>query len=294
MNATVAAGARLSPRARIADTVTSAGSPDRANEDALGASDNVAFVIDGATGLADTPLTEGPTDAAWLATAAVEALSAHVATGERDPKRLMEKAAETVALRFEQEKLRAPVARYEIPTAAMLIAVFEENRIRIAELGDTRLYVLADAGLADVGGLETGRDLERENAARLIAPGSTIRTPEVLEHLRKVRDLANTEAGYWVFAADPEPAKRARVHEVPLGPGGATALLLTDGLDALVANYGRTDAAGLVAAARERGLAALVDEVRHVERVEDADRKRFPRFKQSDDATAILVEVDPA
>lgn len=289
-----AAGPRLGPRAQLVETVCEPGSPERPNEDTHGHAGAFAWVVDGATGLGDTPLTDGPTDAAWLARAADAALATGVAAGERDPFALIAAAAADVAARFEREKRRDPAHRYEIPTAAMLVARFDEDAIEIAELGDTRLYHLdADGTCRAVGGVERGRDLERENAARLVTPGTTIRTPEVLEHLRAVRDLANTPEGYWVFAADPEPARHARRHTIPLDDRPATALLLTDGLDALSATYGRLDPAALVRAARADGLGALVRAVRRVERVEDPDRRRYPRFKQSDDATGVLVEIAP-
>lgn len=286
--------APIGPRGRLVDAFTAPGSPERANEDAFGHAEDVVWVIDGATGLGDAPLTDAPTDATWLARAADEAFAARVRAGEREPFALMNAAAADVAERFRRERLRAPEHRYEIPTAAVLIARFGADAIEVAELGDTRLYVLGEDGaLADVGGVEVGRDLERENAARLVKPGDTIRTPEVLAHLRSVRDLANTEGGYWVFAADPEPACRARRHRVPLGAGRARALLLTDGLDAIVANYGRLDPAGLALAAAERGIARVVDEIRRIEREEDPDRIAYPRFKRSDDATGVLVEIAP-
>ena len=47
---------------------------------------------------------------------------------------------------------------------------------------------------------------------------------------------------------------------------------------------------GLIAAVAEQGLSALMDELRAVE-ADDPDGVRFPRFKQSDDATALFVEV---
>ncbi len=39
------------------------------------------------------------------------------------------------------------------------------------------------------------------------------------------------------------------------------------------------------------GLAGLLQELRHIEREVDPDGTRFPRFKRSDDATALLVKT---
>jgi hypothetical protein len=44
-----------------------AGSKDRENDDAMGATSSIAFVLDGVTSLADPPLMKGRSDAAWVA-----------------------------------------------------------------------------------------------------------------------------------------------------------------------------------------------------------------------------------
>jgi hypothetical protein len=46
----------------------------------------------------------------------------------------------------------------------------------------------------------------------------------------------------------------------------------------------------LFAAAEGRGLAALAGELRSIEAA-DPEGVRFPRFKRSDDATALLLRV---
>jgi len=47
---------------------------------------------------------------------------------------------------------------------------------------------------------------------------------------------------------------------------------------------------GLVAAARDKGLKALAEELREIEEG-DPEGRQFPRFKKSDDATAILLKL---
>ncbi|MCC0030081.1 MAG: hypothetical protein H6891_07430 [Brucellaceae bacterium] len=67
---------------------------------------------------------------------------------------------------------------------------------------------------------------------------------------------------------------------------------MSDGFAALWQSYGRYDAAGFVEAALARSLDALVEELRHTETVEDPDGFTHPRFKVSDDATAVLCRVE--
>ena len=70
----------------------------------------------------------------------------------------------------------------------------------------------------------------------------------------------------------------------------ALVLIASDGFLALVSDYGAYDMQGLMAAVAEKGLAALGEELRAIED-HDPLGEKFPRFKKSDDATAILLRV---
>ena len=71
---------------------------------------------------------------------------------------------------------------------------------------------------------------------------------------------------------------------------GAAILLASDGFLALAGDYGAYGAAGLMQAAMARGLAPLGEELRAIEEA-DAEGVKFPRFKKSDDATALLLKL---
>jgi hypothetical protein len=71
---------------------------------------------------------------------------------------------------------------------------------------------------------------------------------------------------------------------------GSTLLLATDGFLALASDYGAYSADSLMTAAQEKGLAALGEELRAIE-AGDSGGDKFPRFKKSDDATALLLRL---
>ncbi len=71
---------------------------------------------------------------------------------------------------------------------------------------------------------------------------------------------------------------------------GTVLLLATDGFLALASDYGVYSADSLMAAAQSKGLAALGEELRTIE-AGDAGGDKFPRFKKSDDATALLLQL---
>lgn len=91
----------------------------------------------------------------------------------------------------------------------------------------------------------------------------------------------NRPGGYWVAAADPEAAGHAVTGFVPLA-GVSRVALLTDGAARAADMFGwpwgdvlALGAGGLIAAVRETEAS-------------DPGRARWPRFKVSDDATAVI------
>src|SRR6267142_608052 len=92
----------------VIDEITLPGSPERANEDALGATGTIAFVLDGVTGLADSPLLPGKSDAAWVSAAARDLLLQHGPGRSADLRGLIRVVAEGITERFARERARAP------------------------------------------------------------------------------------------------------------------------------------------------------------------------------------------
>lgn len=272
---------------KVLGAASAPGGPDRANEDGYGAEGRFAWVVDGATGLGDEELLPGPSDAAWLAATMDAAFRAH-AEAAADPADLLARAAGDCERRFIAERSRPAKERYEIPTASVVVAAFGPDGVEIAELGDCAIYIASGDEVARFGGTEAGRALEQENARNMMGPDGR-RSPEVLAFLRLVRNQANTPQGYPIFAPDAESAAGARLHRHPATAGEA--LLLSDGYEAAIDDYGLYDPPGLIEAARA-DIRAPLDALRDVEGG-DPECRRFPRFKPSDDATAMLVRFGP-
>ena len=71
---------------------------------------------------------------------------------------------------------------------------------------------------------------------------------------------------------------------------GSHLLLASDGFLALATDYGAYSTDSLMVAALDEGLAGLGEEMRAIE-AGDAGGDRFPRFKKSDDATALFLKL---
>jgi hypothetical protein len=176
----------------------------------------------------------------------------------------------------------APLSSY--PTAAATWVRITDGRIEGATLGDSVAILRAPDGAVSVFG-ETGKPAEEQTRAKRVM---ALTTEDRRKWLQDVRALHNTKNGYWVFGVQSEAAGHI-VHQNAEAPAGTRVLMMTDGFYRLVSPYGRYADAGLIEAAMERGLGALMSELRGLE-ADPADDARIGRFKTSDDATALLFE----
>jgi hypothetical protein len=277
----------------LIDAVSAPGHVARPNDDAWCHAGAVAAVFDGATGLGET-LLPGGSDAAWLARLAAERLAAHAP--RLGAHAALRAAALDVEEAYERERSRPPAERYEIPVASMMMVKAGSGEgLDAFWFGDCAALVLRPGEACEVVGEAFGKRLAEAAAATRLAAAHGINPARAsvdaafLPALRAARSTYNTEGGAWIFGPTRHCADKARRGSVR-APSGSLVLLASDGFLALGTDYGRYDAAALVAAARERGLADLLDELRAVER-DDPEGVRYPRFKTSDDATAMLLRV---
>ena len=94
---------------------------------------------------------------------------------------------------------------------------------------------------------------------------------------------------HWLFTPEPKAAAHAGRRVMKVGPG-AHLLLATDGFLALASDYGVYGPDSLMAAALDKGLGPLGEELRAIENA-DAGGDRYARFKKSDDCTALLLRL---
>lgn len=282
------------PQITVIEGLSIGGSAERVNEDALGATGRIAFVLDGVTSLAETRLMPGKSDAAWASHTARDLFLAHAASGFGDLQSLITTVAQGITAKFEAEQVRPPAERYELPWTTMSLIGVAAGRLDIAYVGDSRVLVETDEDEVHNFGTNPSRNaFETRLAQKMIASrkGQPLGPAAVLPELRAARNTVNTSTGYWLLGADPAVGAHATVTSLALS-GAATVLLATDGFYALVEDYGRYGDRELIATAQTIGLAALARELRHIED-EDPNGERFPRMKKSDDATALLVRVEP-
>ena len=276
----------------LLESVSLPGDPAKANEDAFGHKYTAAMVIDGATMLGDG-LMPGPSDAAWIAQFGARRLMAHIGEGDGARKALRAALADTQKS-FEALRRHPPEEMWQTPCASMMLAVEAEAGLECLWFGDCAALVKqGDAPVLVVGDTMDKRAAEAERARKVgrekkLPPASGLSRPEFIGILRAARNRINSGDNY-LFSPDVRAASHVSRRLVKVAPG-TRLLLATDGFLALASDYGAYSVDGLMAAAMEKGLAALGDELRAIE-AGDEGGDRFPRFKKSDDATALLLTV---
>jgi|SRR5579871_2323870 len=280
-------------RLELIDSLTLPGNPAKPNEDSFAFSPAAACVFDGATGLGDR-LMPGPSDAQWIAQFGARRFRAHAEAGEGTIRDWLRAAAADAEKSFKALRLRPPVENYEIAYASAIMVAPDEGGVSFLWFGDcAALLRTRDDAFRLFGETLNRKESERARVERLVKPGRPgpaapgVRE-EFLPVLRASRNYVNT-AEEWLFAPDAACADHAKEARTAVAPD-TFLLLASDGFLALASDYDRYTPEALFDAAKTRGLAGLGEELRAVEAA-DPDGTRFPRFKRSDDATAILLAV---
>lgn len=274
----------------LLDSLSLAGDAAKPNEDAFGHDAHAAVVMDGATMLGDG-LMPGNSDAAWIAQFGARRLLAHLRDGAGARKALRGALADAKKS-FEALRRMPPDDVWQTPCASMILAVEEKQQIEFLWFGDCAALLKQGAGSVTViGETFSSKSDESGFAARMAQESGKAATDRAhfTDALRARRNRLNS-GNYWLFTPEPKAAAHAGRRIVKASPG-AHLLLASDGFLALASDYGVYGPDSLLAAAMDKGLAALGAELRAIE-AEDAVGQRFPRFKKSDDCTALLLRLD--
>ncbi|HYD87991.1 MAG TPA: protein phosphatase 2C domain-containing protein [Vitreimonas sp.] len=279
----------------LVESISLAGDRAKQNDDACGQSHGVAWVIDGATDLHETPLTQTASDASWLAHTLDTALHAYAYPGSGSEAALRSQLArvmqELIAPLFEELIEGQEIERWQRPIASLLMLGETPDGVDGIDLGDCRLAAVDASGASVlIGGPDDAADAETRLAAQQTdADKPLLRREGTIARLRDMRAALNQEGAHWTVCLDAACASHARGWRISL-QRPAHLLLMTDGFSALIDRYHSYDAAGLVKAALGKGLQELGRELRAIETA-DAGGAKHPRFKPSDDATALLLRL---
>jgi hypothetical protein len=264
------------------------------NEDAVGAANNAAWVIDGATGVSDLPpLVPFLSDAAWLAMHLNDGLQAAFARSPVEPSAALRAIESGISAQFNSANQLQDRTPIEQPTAAFALSVLDRDTVHLLGLGDCRIIVENQAGEIqqfDPSDRAHAELLIIQERARLLAtyPGEDP-WPRLKPFIRSLREFANMEYGYSIV--HPTLAWHDRVKRQTLHAQAVRHLLaVSDGLYRLVDVFAMLTPDQLLRRAVEDGLAPLCSELRARETADDRGLA-YPRVKTYDDASAVLVRL---
>ena len=272
-------------------------SPDACiNEDAVGATNAGAWVIDGATGVSDRPpIVARTTDAAWLAERLNAQLRATLDTPDLDPVQALSR----VEAKIKSELLALTRGVFcpasEQPSAAFALAALRGKILHLIGIADCRIIYETRAG--EIGEFDpsdraasVGEALIVAERHRLMAeyPDENPR-PRLNKFIQTLREQANQDGGYsvvhstrpWAGRVKQETFEASKIRHL---------LLLSDGFYRLVDVFKAMTLAELMERTFAKGLRELYSQLRALE-VADAACANHPRVKAYDDASAILVEI---
>ena len=278
----------------LLDQLSLPGDAAKPNEDAFAHLDHAALVLDGATPLGPS-LLPGPSDAAWIAQFGARRLTAHLKDGDAPQEALKHALAD--AEKSFAGLTREPIReKWQTPCASLMLAVErgKDSEVEFLWFGDCAAIIAQGGKIETVGETLEKRQAEAKRA-RMVArtanmsAASGIDRPQIEPLLRAARGRINSGRN-WLFSPDARAAGHVSRHHMPLQKD-ALVLLASDGFLALASDYDAYSIEELMAAVAAKGLAALGEEWRAiVYTVPLGDN--FPRFKKSDDATAVLLRVD--
>jgi serine/threonine protein phosphatase PrpC len=259
------------------------------NEDDYGtAGSYAAWVIDGGTSTTKR-LVDGRSPAAWLA----NTLSAEL-TGLRhtDLREALRNAIDATREKYERlvplNDIQPP------PSAAISLVGISGNELKVLSLGDVSVAILDKATSSTKvlhGGKRTltEKSLERTYTQDLEngvpSKEARERALAVVDERRMAR--MNRPGGYWIAGLEPKAADHAVEKSLQLEAGDRI-LIASDGF-MVAEEYGVVPHWSEVLLGK-KGLSDILREVRSVEE-QDPEGRTYARLKKSDDATALLLEV---
>lgn len=268
--------------------VTDAGEPTAENEDRCGMSDRAAWMLDGATNLGPLGLMGLRSASAWWAMRVSDLLSRSTSDA-RSPIKMSEILHEvTIALRkaYISERQRAPEGTWERPSGSFLIIACNNGRGEIAWVGDCVCLMIREGIVRRLGPAASMGEMEAAKMAHAANPdylGAPIEA-SLMGNLRAARG-ALTRA-----ALDVETVAEARYHSMKFDVMPEDQfILMSDGYAALCDKYGMSEAQ-MISCIGDIGLHGTLGKLREIE-IGDPKGQEHPRFKKSDDATALWLRA---
>lgn len=267
------------------------------NEDVVGFTKTCGFIIDGASGLTKTNVTNFENDVYWYVSQLKEMLNANL-DSDKSLKEILKDSIKIIRNRFYSIANNYNINTLDFPSAAIAITRLRNNKIEYFILGDCSIVLKYVDGKTHY--LKDDRvtkfdnqvikniieENEKNTNQNKIFKGFSEKT---LSMLRDNRLKKNTDSGYWILEFDQKAIDKGLYGNFPT-TGLLGAILMSDGFSCAIDNYRLIESKSIFDYVKIYGLEKVYTSIRDIEK-DDVDCRKYPRLKKSDDCSAIYMNV---
>jgi hypothetical protein len=266
------------------------------NEDSYSVSDQYLLALDGATGLYEQHVTKELSDARWLALRGAEEISSRLAESPASMPEICLEAALT--LQGEFTALATPsLPKTAYPSSGVAALRLYGDTLEYYGLGDLTTLLRHRDGKVEVLHDNHLSRLDHSVLAEMVRmareSGETVAAQrnKVQNLLQRNRDLRNRIDGYMIFDLSAEGAARGTSLRWPAKEICSVAIL-SDGIADAVPIFGMApDYNVFLSRLEQKGPRTVYAALRRLQQG-DPTFDQYPRFKQADDVTIILANLE--
>ena len=273
------------------ESVTAASPARTKNEDACVFLPGACMVLDGATGLAD-PIMSAESDGHWLVNEL--AFRALQPSGNPTFEDRLRHAVASVASSYSDTVRHVAARPFDMPSAGMVAVEWNDRGVRLFQIGDCTVLLRRDGDIFEMFEPSSLGRLDAISIAELQSLMSGDRDAksareQLLPTLRRHRSQMNVAGGYGVLSTTVDCLDWLQIRSLDVQQGDEI-LLATDGFMAATDSYALFDRDAVFDHLAGRRGGEIIRKMRDAER-SDQNLDRYPRLKQYDDATALLIRV---
>ena len=264
------------------------------NEDYAYANDEFYFVIDGATSLTTQKFSKEATDAKWFA----KNLCKFLKTALLDKSKNLTQILKLAIIKLKQDYLALSKNNVviDMPSAAICVCRKNNNKLEYFVLGDCGFLIKTPQYIKDITTTDIAK-LDKRDIDTMIQLSKQTNI-SILEARKKIADQVlakrlskNTPNGYYIISDDPNACDHAVCGEIDI-EDNTQIVLYSDGFSQIwdtVYKYSISKVFDLLNSGYK--LKQIVKDLRTIQQL-DKDCNDYPRFKKSDDSSAIYVKFN--
>lgn len=266
----------------------------KVNEDIAYADENMAWVLDGATGLTDKKLTSFESDARWFVNEWDKYLKANLNDKCKSIRNIVLEGIGIIRDKFYKESGLEYIEEIKRPSASISIVRKNEDIIEYFMLGDCTLLIkdidnnvtrikdillekFDNRAISEMLKVRDEKNISWVEARKII-------NPILIEN----RLLKNTQDGYWILEFNEEAVSHC-IEGKFFHKEVKNLALMSDGFSAIVDTYKYFNEGELIERLIEFGCEKTYKLIREIEE-DDKDLLKYPRLKKGDDCTIVFIK----